>query len=197
MTEPPRCPLAFVGCETTGAHPGGLPWEVAVIRRDTTGTTLVLQHVEDLDLSTADPWALAINGFYDRYWLYAPGDCDAQLAREHQVALDVERLTRRACLVGVGVHARAETFAALLRRHRLVPAWYPQVIDVVTLAAGFLAARGVVAALPWDPGALSRACRVTPPEVAQRHTALGAAQWAQQWVDAIMAPAEGAAEEQP
>jgi hypothetical protein len=191
--------LAFVDCETTGVHPGRLPWEIAIIRREEDGTerNLLLQ-IEDVDLSDADPFGLKIGGFYQRFWRY--GDWkDAKVKAELDAAHRVEEWTRGAHLVGAVPNFDAETFAAMLRRHKLAPAWHYHLIDVEALAVGYLCgqlqdvknsdmgrAEQSAFELPWRSDDLSRACGVTPPSEQERHTAMGDALWAKRWYDAIV-----------
>lgn len=197
--------LAFVDCETTGVHPGRLPWEIAIIRREPDGTeeTCHLQ-IADVDLSNADPFGLKIGGFYQRHGLVGGNPGGAAVEVEREAALLVERYTRGAHLVGAVPNFDAETFDAMLRRHRLVPAWHYHLIDVEALAVGYVhgvlkraiddaemrdeqppAFKGQSVSLPWKSDDLSRACGVEPPSEEDWHTALGDARWAKRWYDAI------------
>jgi DNA polymerase III epsilon subunit-like protein len=58
-----------------------------------------------------------------------------------------------------------------------VPRWHYHLIDVESLAVGYLAARGYNTILPWDSDLLSLRCGVTPPTDG-RHEALADARWA-------------------
>lgn len=200
-----NAPLAFVDCETTGVHPGRRPWEIAVIRREPDGgehATLI--QIADIDLSEADLFGLRVGRFYERHWSYGGIEDDStHYVSERHAATLVEQLTRGAHLVGAVPNFDAETFAAMLRRHRLVPAWHYHLIDVETLAVGYLNAtiRGyapsdplvvehsAVLGLPWRSDDLSRACGVEPPSEEDRHTALGDALWAKRWYDALIGAA--------
>ncbi|HEV2778565.1 MAG TPA: hypothetical protein VGX25_04120 [Actinophytocola sp.] len=196
-------PIAFVDCETTGVHPGRRPWEIAIIRREPEGHEQTwLAQIEDIDLAEADPFGLRIGGFYERHWRFSRGKTDRDLTgtrilSEHSAAAAVEELTRGTHLVGIVPTFDGETFDAMLRRHRLIPAWHYHLIDVEALAVGYLHGRNALVAdgreleaigLPWRSDDLSRACGVEPPSEQDRHTALGDALWAQRWYDAITAP---------
>lgn len=54
--------------ETGGLRPGDTFWEVAAIRRTPDGTeTAYVWHLLDFDAAQADPKALQLAGYYDRY----------------------------------------------------------------------------------------------------------------------------------
>src|SRR5690606_15714544 len=104
-----------------------------------------------------------------------------------------------------------ETLAAMLRRHRLCPAWHYHLIDVEALAVGYLHGRAVeldrsgeqfsgepwdapaneasrlrtYTGMPWRSDNLSAAIGVEPPTTDERHTAMGDARWAMRMYDAI------------
>lgn len=197
--------LAFIDTETTGVHPGRRAWEIAIIRRKPSGDEDVwLIQVEDVDLSNADPFGLKVGGFYDRHVRYTDAPVPAKVLTEEGAAYMVEEYTRGAHLVGAVPNFDAEVFDAMLRRHKLIPAWHYHLIDVENLAVGYLAGlaghghsevtcgplcgKGGAepAALPWKSDDLSRACGVEPPSEDQRHTALGDAKWAMRLYDAIV-----------
>lgn len=162
-------PLVFVDTETTGLHHGRRVWEVAMIRVEPDsldgsgrGTSFFI----DADLSQADPAALAVGRFYDRHPKYAPppaSDPDrplsaartavvesfaarAGLRTERQAALEVERWTRGAQLVGYNPGFDESALAAMLRHHGLAPAWHYHPIDGKALAAGALNAAAMIRA---------------------------------------------------
>jgi hypothetical protein len=199
-------PLAFVDTETTGIHPGRRAWEIAIIRRDTSGLehTALLQ-ISDVDLSNADPFGLKVGRFYDRHADYIPGLVavpPTEVVTEAQAASIVERMTRGAHLVGAVPNFDAEVFADMLRRHKLTPAWHYHLVDVENLAVGYLAHQLVsvtdgprtpsmvdVLTPPWSSEELSRMCGVDPAGEDERHTALGDAKWAMRLYDAIVGQA--------
>lgn len=209
-----NAPLAFIDTETTGVHHGRRAWEIAIIRRDTTGTERTFHaFVGDVDLSDADPFGLKIGRFYERHpaynttsnradtwahdYSFGPVPAGAQILNEMEVVDYVERLTRGAHLVGAVPNFDAEVFADMLRRHQLTPAWHYHLIDVEALAVGWIHGSGRVpniahqlgVELPWKSDDLSRACGVEPAGDDERHTALGDARWAMRLYDAIVSAA--------
>lgn len=195
-------PLCFIDTETTGVHPDRRAWEIALIRRDATGTSSWLLQVADVDLSNADPFALNVGGFYERHVSavgYFPLPHDAAnmvtVASEKECARIVEEATRGAHLVGLVPSFDADVFDKMLRRHRLVPAWHYHLIDVGSMALGWL--RGNVAGsgaddrhaeaatLPYRSDALALACGHEPAAAADRHTAMGDAKWTMDWYDLL------------
>lgn len=184
-------PLVFIDTETTALHPDRRVWEVAVIRRDETGTSWRTWQVSDVDLSNADPASLKIGRFYERHHIYRDeGPVEHEiydLEDEAYVANRVEAWTRGAHLVGLVPWFDADCLDKMLRRHLLVPAWHYHLIDVEAVAVGWLQGKvgQTLTAPPWESEQLSRACDVPPPTDYERHTALGDAIWAMRWYDAI------------
>lgn len=197
-------PIAFVDTETTSLDPERRrPWEIAVIRRDTSGieTTLTIV-VEDVDLSDADAKALDIGRFYDRHPGYGPLPVanrnlpDGRLyLREEQAARLVEQFTRGAHLVGAMPHFDTATLERMFRRHRLAPSWHYHLIDVEALALGYLAGTGSTVRPPWRSDDLKVPLAAAVPEEHRagitgsdetRHTAVGDARWAMAVYDAVM-----------
>lgn len=195
MTEP-TAPLCFIDTETDGIHPDRRPWEIALIRRDENGEHETSFFV-DIDLSTADPFALRIGRFYERHPLGKAlftlnPDRWADVATPHlHAALTVARYTHGAHLVGNVPGFDAHVFDRLLREHRLTPAWHYHLIDVEALAIGYLRGQGEpMPPLPWKSDELSIAIGVQPPGEDDRHTALGDARWAMRLYDRITADPE-------
>jgi hypothetical protein len=180
--------LAFIDTETTGLHPERLPWEIAVILRESDGDEreLLLQ-IEDVDLSRADPRGLAVSRFFERHFDYnAESTMPCDVVPERRAAQLVEQYLRGAHIVGCVPNFDTDTLDAMLRRHRLLPGWHYHLIDVETLAVGHIAARGEPPAPPWKSDTLSLSCGVQPPTDAERHTAMGDARWVRRWYDALM-----------
>lgn len=219
--EHPMTPLCFLDTECDGVHPGRKVWEVAMIRRDDHGADEASFFVE-IDLSTADPFGLKVGRYYERHPLgrYLAGprhdlsyprerydtdsdndDGDDGYVSQSLAALRVAQWTHGAHIVGAVPNFDTEVLAALLRGDELTPAWHYHLIDVETLAVGWLRARAselddrgqahaaedveAVLTLPWDSEALSRACGVEPASDEERHTALGDARHAMRLYDAI------------
>lgn len=229
-------PLVFLDCETTHLHPElRRAWEIALIRRpalpglDIDRLTIL---IDDVDLSHASPDSLDIGRFYERHPNYARADYDDDpfggasrllrgvaladagpgttlLMQEREAAATVEEWTRDAVIIGVVPDFDTYTLGPMLRRHRLMPRWHYQVIDIETEAAGWLKGRlhagerqlitassveelhrsiaEVKAALrpPRDSDVVSALCGVQPPGPEERHTAMGDAAWAERWWDAL------------
>lgn len=209
-------PIVFLDTETDGVHPGRQVWEVAMIRRDEHGERET-QFFVDIDLASADPFGLKIGGFYDRHPLgrqlsaaymndhatsRAWDEMDYRRRGEsvtHNIAaMRVARWTHGAHIVGAVPNFDTEVLGQLLRDQELTPSWHYHLIDVESLAVGFLHGAGRPAksamparvaetlALPWKSDDLSRTCGVEPPTAEERHTALGDARWVSRLYDAIM-----------
>lgn len=181
---PATVPLAFIDCETTSLNRlTRRPWEIAVIRREPDGTEKAASwFVDDIDLTDADPASLKFGRFYERYqfgWP-APYSRAGEYFAEETSARRLERLTRGAHLVGMVPSFDEETFAAMLRRHRLAPSWHYHLVNVEDLVAGFLGLEP-----PQKSEDLSRALGVDPATF-DRHTALGDARWAMALYDVVM-----------
>ncbi|KQU48065.1 hypothetical protein ASG84_26610 [Rhodococcus sp. Leaf278] len=208
--------LVFLDTETTGLHHDRRPWEIALIRREPSGRTSEMQvYVDDVDLSSAELIGLNVGHFYSNHPSFrtdspmtlhpdhealelAP---DVWLATEAKAATLVERMTRGATIIGNNPGFDVEVLAAMLRRHKLCPAWHYHPIDVVSQALGFLSvlnlkllgdllAPELVEDLtpPLKSDKLSKLCGITPPEGDERHTAIGDARWVQRWYDRLSNP---------
>ncbi|WP_225794728.1 3'-5' exonuclease [Streptomyces aculeolatus] len=190
--------LAFVDTETTHLDPRfGDVWEVAVIRREHGVETEYLWQVRP-DLATADPEALKIGRYEERFAV--PDGWDAVgLPHEHppwrltmpEFLYDLQTALRGAVMVGSNPAFDAAHLTKLLQDHgRRIP-WHYRVLDIATLAAGYMKGRGLA---EWHPGELltppyssrdlSRAVGVEPPGD-DGHQALVDARWARDVYDAV------------
>lgn len=190
-------PICFVDTETDGVHPDREPWEIAIIRREPDGRETTWAQFVEIDLSTADPFGLRVGRFYDRHpigrYLSGHSNPDVPLGLGQSVtrplaARHVARLTHGAHLVGAVPNFDAEILARLLREQKLTPAWHYHLIDVESLAVGYLAGEGRPLAPPWDSSYLLEALGVPATPDDQRHTALGDARWVRALYDAVMTP---------
>lgn len=155
--------------------------------------------VSDVDLSAATYAALRVGRFYDRHPSYAPAGqpvpAEAVVCAEAEAAVLVERWTRDAYLLGVVTPFDDLTLDTMLRRCHLLPRWHYRTQDLTCVTVGWLAARGIHAddegrpTHEWNSETLSRACGIEPPAEELRHTAMGDADWAARWWDAIAVPA--------
>lgn len=183
-----------VDVETTGLVPGvHHVWEVAAV--EDTGREHVWL-IDDVNVKSADPGALQVGRFYDRWAMSVPRDRHAG----HAVAAQLATLTAGAHLVAVNPAFDAAHLDKLLRAHNRAPAWHYHLVDVGAMAYGWLHGNKAVyehwesvdpgvpdferrlpLGLPWRSDELSRACGVQPPSEEERHTALGDARWAARW----------------
>ena len=199
-------PIVFLDTETDGLHPGRRVWEVAMIRRDHLGDTETHFFVS-IDLRDSDPFGLRVGGFWERHPAgrkisgkeVAPPDFAKVLSR-HDAAKEIMRWTFGAHIVGAVPSFDTETLSRMLRAEGYLPSWHHHLIDVETLALGWMLGRsggrdrvvnydGKTIALtpPWKSDDLSRACGVLPPDGDTRHTAIEDARWVKRWYDAITA----------
>lgn len=226
--------LRFLDTETTSLRPDRRVWEVGMIRRNqaTEAECRFFVDVGGVDLPGADLASLDVGRFWSRHpqairmiqgrspfawqevetvWSLARDrDCwdvpDGAVLDPCDAAVVVAAWTHRAHIVGSVPGFDAEVLAALLRDDALTPTWHYHLIDVDTLAVGWLARRLVAdaeaaavtipakarawdLAQPWTSDDLSRALGVEPPSEAERHTALGDARWAMRVYDAVMGAA--------
>lgn len=208
--------LVFVDTETTGLNPYFHEvWEVAVIERKViehdeqptqTVDTEHLFHVKP-DLQRADPNALRSCRYYERAadMDRAPkplGMTDGQTYLDDtprggirwqeptRVAMTLARLLDGAHIAGAVPSFDAQFLQRFLHKHGQAATWHYHLIDVETLAVGYLAAntagcRDCAIDLPWESDFLAGELHVkADPEA--RHTALGDARWARDIYDAVM-----------
>jgi DNA polymerase III epsilon subunit-like protein len=188
--------LAFVDLETTGLNPDESQiWEIAVIVRVPGGGDWEhhwqLRQTE-IHLNGSDPKALEIGRYYER--MVVPKDMAyAQITAEGQ-PVGVGRKTLvddlTVLLAGAVMVGSNPAFDASFLRYFLDAApWHYRVIDVATLAAGFMwALEPALMARDTKPISsrwLSRQVGVEPPGEGVAHTALGDARWARDVHDAI------------
>lgn len=181
--------VVFLDTETTGTHRGYRPWEVAMIRRESSGEEseiTIFIATEDLDLASADPEALDIGGFSYRHpqngGRLEPGQV---LCTGDEAAALVRQWTGTATVFGVNCSYDTVGLDGLLARASLTSTWFyaPQSIDAI--AYGY-----ALKSMPNPPRSsepLSLACGVDIPGPDERHTAMGDAQWVRRWFDALHA----------
>lgn len=205
-------------------------WEIGIIERvpvtvrhpdgpDTYGTD-DREHqwfidLQDLDLGNADVKSLEIGRFYERHPQMNGVIGSGRVFREAEALAEVEKLTRRAHLIGAVVNFDTEVLSNRMRETGICPSWHYHLIDIEALAVGWLNGRrarqneivdgyplenngehapGLVrwddpgpwnVTLPWNSEDLSLLVGVTP-AVDDRHTALGDVRWALRIYDAVM-----------
>lgn len=202
MVDP--SPLLFVDTETLGLHPDlHAIWEVAAIRRDIVNGE---EHEEarvwhlPVDLSTADPMALAIGRFHERYrGGRLTGSVQTQDVRcltpgLPEFARDFMRFAQDCHLVGAVVSFDEERLRRLLRANGACESWHYHVCDVEAMAVGWLRNDAIVngdmalhdlVTPPWNSADLTKALGIDPDQF-DKHTALGDAKWARAIYDMVM-----------
>ena len=201
--------LAFVDTETLGLDHVNHPiFEVAIVLRDEETTSKGFIATTDTrhrwtfhpgrQLACADPTALRLNHFYDRYedlpkdlvtaryWL---NDVEQLVPTRAEALLEIVHLTNGRHLVGAIPSFDAERIETMLREGGMCPAWHHHLIDVEAMAVGWLAGRGrrldkFTSDRGWDSRKLADA--IGAPRLDDAHTALGDALWARDMYDAIM-----------
>lgn len=192
--------ICFTDTETTSLRHDRRAWEIAVIVRDPgkpDAEHAWLIDAADLDLGNADPASLRIGRFHERH---PAGTGPARRTYPERTALaEVEALTRGAHLVGAVPSFDAEVLGARMRAIGICPSFHYHLIDVETLAAGYLAGspafgagsgsrqretRALIAP-PWKSGDLAAALGLPPVSEDVRHTALGDARFARDIYDAV------------
>lgn len=180
--------LIFLDTETTGLDiRHHRIWDLAYIVREPDGSEREVQYfLKDMNLAEADPFALNIGKFYERFpnpdhaadpWAISgtthPGDA----------AMSVFMDFKDVIIVGAVPWFDAEFLKHMLWRAGLLPTWHYHLVDVETLAAGHA---GLVP--PWDFDYILEFYGLEYDE-AERHTALGDARMAMRLYDAVMAGA--------
>lgn len=194
-------PLIFLDCETTGLDPYRHDiWEVAAVRRDVDGTEREYHAFVDHDVSQAD--ALPDSFRLDHVARYQAEVAVPQDVMVRQLADFIgvtEDYGKRPHIVGAVPSFDTERLGLLFDAFSVPVPWHHHLIDVETLAVGWLRGRrhtliseGVIPAdspafppPPWDSEVLSRAVGVDPARFL-RHEAMGDVRWAMAIYDAVM-----------
>lgn len=168
--------VAFVDTETLGLDPVRHPiWEIAIIVDDVEHCWQV--EVLDFHLENAQPEALAISRFHERY--------DATTAYTRRDSAErVEKLLAGRQIVGAVPSFDEERLRRLCNcalRGGLPPEgrypWHYRPICVESMMLARLRGAGEIVDVPWKSHELSVRCGV-PNVPAEEHTALGDARWA-------------------
>ncbi|MDH6610239.1 DNA polymerase III epsilon subunit-like protein [Streptomyces sp. SAI-208] len=204
-TTKQTAPLAFIDGETTGLDPKEHSmWELAVIRRENGVDTEHLWQIRlaNWEIEQADPKAMEINGYHERFALpedYQAGEMLHSCGTPHPVKRadlrsDLALLLDGAVLVGSNPGFDASFLHVFLDARP----WHYRTVDIALLAAGFRYGQAASGAYggdfafqadypqpPYRSYEMSRAVGVEPPAEGVAHTALGDARWARDVFDAV------------
>ncbi|MGW8702855.1 3'-5' exonuclease [Streptomyces eurythermus] len=198
--------ICFVDTETTGLDPRKHhAWEIAVIRRRDDGTdTECLWQIRP-DLTTADPDALTIGRYHERFSVPDSWDAIEHIPSSPPMRLtlpemlfDLQEALAGAVVVGSNPGFDVAFLSKLLWANDRKLPWHYRPIDIATLAAGYRFGQAASGAYggdfafpsdlpshPFSSRGLSHAVGVEPPAAGVAHTALGDARWARDVYDAV------------
>ena len=176
-------PIVFLDTETTGVHRAREVWEVGMIRRDDDGERET-QFFVDIDLRDADPFGLAVGRFYERHptgAILSGGKLsgNAPLKTPRDAAMTVAQWTHGAHIIGAVPSFDTNSLSDLLYEHGLTPGWHYHLIDIESLAVGFLIGQHGwriepdLLPLPWKYTHLQHLLDLKPQDESEVHTALG------------------------
>lgn len=173
--------LCFMDTETLGLDPEAPIWEFACIRR-VAGTSIqwrqefFIKHDPTGWLSKMAPEFL--DDYSSRY--------DVKKATpEPEAAFVISESLGGATIIGAVPNFDTERIAKLLLRNGLQPRWYYHLMDVETLAIGWLRAHGLLVQPPWKSDRISKDIGIDPANF-NRHTAMGDVLWVQAQYDRLM-----------
>ncbi|QBI53469.1 exonuclease domain-containing protein [Streptomonospora litoralis] len=191
--------LVFLDTETTGLDDERHEvWEIGFIVRSPLDMEPDEEHLYQVapDLSTADPGALHIGGYYQRTQRTGPTDRGAvnlaaaaapQWSDPRAVAELLAPILDQAVGVGALPDFDFRHLRRWLRRHGQCWSAHYHHIDIEPLVAGYLQAHPDLAPAgppPWNSNQLSAAVGVDPKQYA-RHQALEDARWVRDQWDAV------------
>jgi len=182
-----RAPLVFVDCETTGLDPQAQPWEVYALRRDPDGTSRELHVFVRHDLERAARLPVRFRADYAARYPATSAVPRSGAAVLLSRFLHTGADTPAVHLVGVNPAFDAAVLARLLLAHSHPLPWSHHLVDVLALAAGYLAGRGRPLPPPWSSDDIGAAVGAVAPTEG-RHTARGDALWAMAIYDAVTTP---------
>lgn len=167
-------PIMFLDLETTGLdwRAGHEIWEYASVRLNPGSLNPITSLFEiEVDESRMHPMAAEVSGYHRRRGSSA-------IHTREVAARRIQQLTAGAVIIGAVPDFDTGHMANLLAQFDLQPKWHYQLVDVETLAAGWLARNGRPVVPPWDSDEIATRVGVAPASLAARHTALGDVLWA-------------------
>lgn len=184
-------PLIFLDFECTGLRLDDEPWEFAAIRREPDGTETEWHTFIEHDARRAallpEPFA---SDHAKRY------DPQKSVTRDGFARWVWPLFEGKPHIVGAVPDFDVTHLRALLDTNRIADRWHYHLIDVETLAVGYLRGYAVQngvhvdsqddLVLPWDSDALSLQLDIEPPGEGVRHTAMGDVLWTRAIWDRIM-----------
>lgn len=187
--------LVALDTETTGLDPDTEDvFEVAIVDVVDNGYSVFRIKPRQAVVNRMHPKAAEVNHYHGRTtepdWTWSDPEAALYMIAQH---LD------GAHIVGAVPDFDTRHLTSLYRRFGLEPPrWHYHLIDVETMAVGWLHGRydrdltddygnpaWVDIDLPWKSDDLSRWCGVEPPTEDERHTALGDARWVARWYRAL------------
>lgn len=173
--------LVFLDTETTGLDPDQEEvFEIAAITQAGIERVWTLEpHRETVDFM--HPRAAEVNRYHERTshpdWTWDV-TLDTDDSQRNRVLADIAATLDGAHIVGAAPDFDTRFLTALFNSvGRDHPRWHYHLIDIESVAIGYLRAKGTSLELPWNSEDLSRQIGVNPPQGEARHTALADARW--------------------
>lgn len=173
--------IVFMDTECLGLDPAAPVWEFAAIRRTPSGNE---DRFHCFISHSPHPFLSSLPDEFRRDYLmrYRAGDA----LTKRQAAKLIEEATIGATVIGAVPSFDTVRLGRLLALCGRNPEpWHYHLCDVENLVVGFLAAKGELITPPWHSNELSAAVGVDP-DMFERHTAMGDAEWCQAQYDAVM-----------
>lgn len=176
-------PVVVIDTETTSLDPyNRVIWEIGMVKITPEGGTDSRDFQVELtqrEIDNADPVSLEIGGFDERYNAYSA------LSRR-TVANYVHDYTDGCYVAGICVDFDVRTLTDLLHSHGLQAPWAYHVLDVRTLAVGYLRGKGSSIPFPSTQDNVATELGIDVISEAARHTALGDAEYGAAMLLAVM-----------
>lgn len=182
--------LVFLDTETTGLGDYDEIWEFGAVRREPDGTERVLHLFLQHDVAKCTMLPEKYLADHQRRFPASHAvDWSPEVVSQFDAAeLIDEFLQGRPHIVGAVPSfdlPRIERLAITWIEDWTRP-WHHHIIDVETVALGWLNGRGIPTHPPYRSDDLAAACWVEPPPQGERHTAMGDVRWVMRWYDAMI-----------